>query len=122
MRMAGALSLRWACFWSHKASGRTKLANALCMSCTLAAMTGELVLQVIYDIMVCAVGETTATFGVPGVMEHCYFMKASTLAKPPKRSCRHETHMSALPAPLPLLQQHRSEPAALTWAGRARRR
>ncbi len=34
-------------------------------------------MQVIYDIMVCAVGETTATFGVPGVMEHCYFMKAS---------------------------------------------
>ena len=32
-------------------------------------------LQVIYDIMVCAVGEMTATFGVPGVMEHCYFMK-----------------------------------------------
>lgn len=33
----------------------------------------------IYDIMVCAVGETTATFGVPGVMEHCYFMKASSM-------------------------------------------
>ncbi len=42
-------------------------------------------LQVIYDIMVCAVGEMTATFGVPGVMEHCYFMKVN-----PERlqSCR----------------------------------
>ena len=39
--------------------------------------------QVIYDIMVCAVGEMTATFGVPGVMEHCYFMKASL----PTRDC-----------------------------------
>ena len=41
-------------------------------------------MQVIYDIMVCAVGETTATFGVPGVMEHCYFMKACPRANPPQ--------------------------------------
>ena len=43
-------------------------------------------MQVIYDIMVCAVGETTATFGVPGVMEHCYFMKASSLTPPDRQS------------------------------------
>ena len=43
-------------------------------------------MQVIYDIMVCAVGETTATFGVPGVMEHCYFMKASFLTLPDSQS------------------------------------
>ena len=44
-------------------------------------------MQVIYDIIVCAVGETTATFGVPGVMEHCYFMKASLLTPPDSQSC-----------------------------------
>ena len=44
-------------------------------------------MQVIYDIMVCAVGETTATFGVPGVMEHCYFMKASFLTPRDSQSC-----------------------------------
>lgn len=43
-------------------------------------------MQVIYDIIVCAVGETTATFGVPGVMEHCYFMKASFLTPPDSHS------------------------------------
>ena len=32
--------------------------------------------EVAYDILVMAVGETTATFGVPGVTEHCFFMKA----------------------------------------------
>ena len=43
-------------------------------------------MQVIYDIMVCAVGEQTATFGVPGVMEHCYFMKVCShhMRTPPK--------------------------------------
>ena len=64
-----------------------------------------LVLQVIYDIMVCAVGETTATFGVPGVMEHCYFMKAGPQAKPLNGS-----HMLLLPVSQPL--QPRSELAA----------
>lgn len=44
-------------------------------------------MQVVYDIMVCAVGETTATFGVPGVMEHCYFMKASFLTPHDIQSC-----------------------------------
>ena len=44
-------------------------------------------MQVVYDIMVCAVGETTATFGVPGVMEHCYFMKASFLTPHVIQSC-----------------------------------
>ena len=31
--------------------------------------------QVPYDLLVVAVGEQPATFGVPGVSEHCYFMK-----------------------------------------------
>ena len=32
-------------------------------------------LQVPYDLLVLAVGEQPATFGVPGVSEHCHFMK-----------------------------------------------
>ena len=32
-------------------------------------------LQVPYDMLVVSVGERPATFGVPGVREHCYFMK-----------------------------------------------
>ena len=31
--------------------------------------------QVPYDVLVVSVGERPATFGVPGVREHCYFMK-----------------------------------------------
>ena len=33
--------------------------------------------EVPYDLLVVAVGERPATFGVAGVEEHCYFMKAS---------------------------------------------
>ena len=33
--------------------------------------------EVPYDLAVVAVGELPATFGVPGVEQHCYFMKAS---------------------------------------------
>ena len=62
-------------------------------------------MQVIYDIMVCAVGETTATFGVPGVMEHCYFMKASAHASSPSSAHTHHQHVFSLPMPM-LLQPH----------------
>lgn len=34
--------------------------------------------EVAYDAVVVSVGEQTATFGVPGVMEHCYFLKVLT--------------------------------------------
>ncbi|BDA51498.1 Internal alternative NAD(P)H-ubiquinone oxidoreductase A1 [Coccomyxa sp. Obi] len=33
--------------------------------------------EVSWDLLIMAVGEQTATFGVPGVEEHCFFMKAS---------------------------------------------
>ena len=80
----------------------------------------EHLLQVIYDIMVCAVGETTATFGVPGVMEHCYFMKACAQARSLNRSPTPSMHIFSLPMPLPL--QPHSELTALTWQGAPRRR
>lgn len=32
-------------------------------------------MQVPYDMLVVAVGEQPATFGVPGIAEHCSFMK-----------------------------------------------
>lgn len=35
--------------------------------------------EVSYDVLVMSVGEQTATFGVPGVLEHCYFMKVTSL-------------------------------------------
>ncbi|KAL6764234.1 hypothetical protein V8C86DRAFT_1681458 [Haematococcus lacustris] len=34
--------------------------------------------QVAYDVLVVAVGEVPATFGVPGVRENCFFMKEVT--------------------------------------------
>ncbi len=34
--------------------------------------------EVAYDAVVVSVGEQTATFGVPGVTEHCYFLKVLT--------------------------------------------
>ena len=63
----------------------------------------EPILQVIYDIMVCAVGETTATFGVPGVMEHCYFMKAGAHSTNPLT--RSQTHRHMLNLFMPQLLQ-----------------
>ncbi|CAK0781088.1 hypothetical protein CVIRNUC_005282 [Coccomyxa viridis] len=53
--------------------------------------------EVIYDIMVCAVGETTATFGVPGVMEHCYFMKEVTDTVGLRRRIGESFELAALP-------------------------
>ncbi len=77
-------------------------------------------MQVAYDILVMAVGETTATFGVPGVSEHCFFMKARGLhpsssaaqplsALPPHAATVSRTHealfpLHALHAGLPRLQ------------------
>ena len=88
----------------------------------------EPISQVIYDIMVCAVGETTATFGVPGVMEHCYFMKAGAHANniPLSRSLTPWPHFQAVHAYAAAASFRPLEPcserAALTRAGRARRR
>ncbi|CAL5221410.1 g3596 [Coccomyxa viridis] len=53
--------------------------------------------EVIYDIMVCAVGEMTATFGVPGVMEHCYFMKEITDTVGLRRRIGESFELAALP-------------------------
>ena len=33
--------------------------------------------EISWDLLIMAVGEKTATFGVPGVEDHCFFMKAS---------------------------------------------
>lgn len=32
--------------------------------------------ELVYDTLVMAIGEQPATFGVPGVQEHCFYMKA----------------------------------------------
>lgn len=36
--------------------------------------------EVPYDVLVVSIGERPATFGTPGVAEHCFFMKASAPA------------------------------------------
>jgi NADH:ubiquinone reductase (non-electrogenic) len=41
-------------------------------------LISNLPLQVQYDTLVVAVGEQPASFGVPGVREHCFFMKEIT--------------------------------------------
>lgn len=44
--------------------------------------------EVPYDLLIVAVGEQPATFGVPGVEEHCYFLKASLAVLPRSLFCR----------------------------------
>ena len=29
-----------------------------------------------YDVLLCSVGAVSATFGIPGVYEHCWFLKS----------------------------------------------
>eukprot|EP00955_Chlamydomonas_euryale_P073460 361751-Chlamydomonas_euryale.AAC.4 len=40
-----------------------------------ASCSGDVVSRVSFDVLVVAVGEQPATLGVPGVAEHCFFMK-----------------------------------------------
>jgi hypothetical protein len=50
---------------------------ALCMASVAHESGQKPEFEISWDRLVMAVGEQTATFGVPGVEEHCFFMKAT---------------------------------------------
>ncbi|CAL8468561.1 g8101 [Coccomyxa elongata] len=56
--------------------------------------------EVAYDAVVVSVGEQTATFGVPGVMEHCYFLKEINDAVGLRRRVGQCFELAALPGTL----------------------
>ncbi|CAL8465647.1 g5183 [Coccomyxa elongata] len=51
---------------------------ALCMASVAYESGQKPEFEVLWDLLVMAVGEQTATFGVPGVEDHCFFMKEIT--------------------------------------------
>ncbi|KAK9915294.1 hypothetical protein WJX75_007230 [Coccomyxa subellipsoidea] len=53
--------------------------------------------EVAYDAVVIAIGEQTATFGVPGVTEHCYFLKEISDAVGLRRRIGQCFELAALP-------------------------
>jgi NADH:ubiquinone reductase (non-electrogenic) len=53
--------------------------------------------QIPYDILVVAVGEQPATFGIPGVEEHCYFMKEIPDSVGLRQRIQQQFELAALP-------------------------
>jgi NADH:ubiquinone reductase (non-electrogenic) len=53
--------------------------------------------EIAYDIAVVAVGEAPATFGVPGVAEHCYFMKEVSDCVGLRKRIQEAFELAALP-------------------------
>eukprot|EP00878_Enallax_costatus_P005917 GHUV01006208.1.p1 GENE.GHUV01006208.1~~GHUV01006208.1.p1 ORF type:complete len:338 (+),score=70.72 GHUV01006208.1:311-1324(+) len=53
--------------------------------------------EVPYDVLVVAVGERPATFGVPGVAEHCFFMKEVSDTVELRRRVQEAFELAALP-------------------------
>lgn len=53
--------------------------------------------EIPYDIVVVAVGEQQATFGIPGVKEHCFFMKEVQHAVSLRRQIGENFELAALP-------------------------
>lgn len=53
--------------------------------------------EIQYDVAVVAVGEQPATFGVPGVREHCYFMKEVTDAVSLRKRIAEKFELASLP-------------------------
>jgi NADH:ubiquinone reductase (non-electrogenic) len=53
--------------------------------------------EIEYDTLVVAVGEQPATFGVPGVAEHAFFMKEITDAVKLRRRTQEVFELAALP-------------------------